>query len=128
MTSYTWLNYIILEIILCLIGGGEIKLQYAIIVCMKANLEEIKRKAVPILKEAGVTRSSLFGSIVRGEAKKGSDIDMLVEVPRGTGLFGFVGLKHKLEAALKKKVDLGEYSTIKPRLRDDILNSAVPIL
>lgn len=95
---------------------------------MKATLEEIKRKAVPILKEAGVTRSSLFGSIVRGEAKKGSDIDMLVEVPRGTGLFGFVGLKHKLEAALKKKVDLVTYDALHPRLRERILREQQAIL
>lgn len=95
---------------------------------MKVNLEEIKRKSLPVLKEAGVTRCAIFGSYVRGEAKKNSDIDMLVEIPRGTGLFGFVGLKHKLEDALKRKVDLGEYSTIKPRLQENILNSAVQIL
>lgn len=95
---------------------------------MKANLEEIKRKAVPILKEAGVTRSSLFGSVVRGEAKKSSDIDMLIEPPERMGLFEFIGLQHKLEDALKRKVDLGEYSTIKPKLQENILNSAVQIL
>lgn len=95
---------------------------------MKANLEEIKRKAVPILKEAGVTRSAIFGSYVRGEAKKNSDIDMLVEVPRGTGLFGFVGLKHKLEDVLKKKVDLVTYGALHPRLRERILQEQRPIL
>lgn len=95
---------------------------------MKANLEEIKKKALPILKEAGVTRSAIFGSYVRGEAKKNSDIDMLVEVPRGTGLFGFVGLKHKLEDALKKKVDLVTYDALHPRLRERILQEQRPIL
>ena len=95
---------------------------------MKANLAEIKRKALPILKEAGVTRSAIFGSYVRGEAKKNSDIDMLVEVPRGTGLFGFVGLKHKLEDALKKKVDLVTYDALHPRLRERILRQQRPIL
>ena len=43
-----------------------------------ANVDEIKKKVVPILKEAGVTRSSIFGSYVRGEANKYSDIDILV--------------------------------------------------
>lgn len=95
---------------------------------MKANLEEIKRKVLPILKEAGVSRSAIFGSYVRGEAKKNSDIDMLVEVPRGTGLFGFVGLKHKLEDALKKKVDLVTYDALHPRLRERILQEQRPIL
>lgn len=95
---------------------------------MKANLEEIKRKALPILKEAGVTRSSLFGSVVRGEARENSDIDILIEPPKGMGLFEFIDLQHKLEDILKRKVDLGEYSTIKPRLQDNILSSAVQIL
>lgn len=94
----------------------------------QGNLDQIKQKVLPILKEAGVTRSSIFGSYVRGEEKDDSDIDMLVEVPRGTGLFGFVGLKHKLEDALNKKVDLITYASIHPRLRDRILREQLPIL
>ena len=46
---------------------------------MKASIKQIKDKALPILKEAGVLRSSVFGSYVRGENKKGSDIDILVD-------------------------------------------------
>ena len=33
------------------------------------NAEEIKQKAIPILKEEGATRAALFGSVVRGELK-----------------------------------------------------------
>lgn len=95
---------------------------------MKMDLDQIKKKTVPILKKAGVTRSAIFGSYVRDEERKDSDIDMLVEVPRGTGLFGFVGLKHKLEDVLGKKVDLVTYNSIHPRLRDRILNEQVRIL
>lgn len=95
---------------------------------MKANLDEIKNKALPILKEAGATRSALFGSIVRGEAREDSDIDMLVELPKGMSLFDFVDLQLKLEQVLNRKVDLGEFSTIKPRLKDYILKEAVQIL
>lgn len=95
---------------------------------MKTSLEEIKRKALPILKKAGVSRSAIFGSYVRGEAKKNSDIDILIEPPKGMSLFEFIGLQHKLEDVLGRKVDLGEYSTIKPRLQDNILSNAVQIL
>ncbi|HBQ51042.1 TPA: hypothetical protein DD690_03605 [Candidatus Daviesbacteria bacterium] len=95
---------------------------------MKANLADIKMRVLPILKEAGVTHSSLFGSVVRGEARQNSDIDMLVDVPRGTGLFEFVGLKHKLEEALKKKVDLVTFDALHPRLRARILQEQQPIL
>ncbi|GCC10851.1 hypothetical protein IPdc08_00889 [archaeon] len=43
-------------------------------------------------------------------------------------LFDFVGLKLELEEALGRKVDLGEYSTIKPIIREQILSEEVAIL
>lgn len=91
-------------------------------------LDQIKNKAVPVLKEAGVTRSYIFGSYVRGEERRDSDIDMLVELPKGTGLFAFVNLKRKLENALKKKVDLVTYKSIHPSLKDNILRELLAIL
>lgn len=94
----------------------------------KINLEEIKNKAVPILKQEGATHAALFGSFVRGEANGDSDIDILVDLPEGKSLFDFVGIQLKLEEALGRKVDLVEYSTIKPRLRSYILNNQFPIL
>lgn len=95
---------------------------------MKTSLNEIKDRALPVLKEAGVIHSSIFGSYVRGEEKEDSDIDILVEVPKGTGLFTFVGLKHKLEETLGKKVDLVTYKSIHPLLRDRILKEQISIL
>jgi uncharacterized protein len=95
---------------------------------MKTDLKNIKNKALPILKEAGVIHSSIFGSVVQGETKEHSDIDMLIELPKEKSLFDFVDLQLKLEKALGKKVDLGEYSAIKPRLKESILNGQVQIL
>ena len=95
---------------------------------MKTSIDEIKQKAVPILKEAGVTRSSIFGSYVRGEAREDSDIDILVDLPKGLSLFDVIGIQNKLEDALGKKVDLVEYGTIKPRIRNQILSEQLPIL
>lgn len=95
---------------------------------MKSDVVDIKNKIVPILKEAGVTRSSLFGSYVKGEEKEDSDIDILVDFPRGKGLFEFVGLAQQLEEALGKKVDLVEYESLHPLLKDRILSEQVQIL
>lgn len=92
------------------------------------NIAQIKHRVLPILKEAGVTRSALFGSVVRGEVRKNSDIDMLVDFPKGKSLFDFIGLQLKLEDALQKKVDLITYTGIKPRLRERILHEQVQIL
>lgn len=95
---------------------------------MNSQIATIKEKIIPILKEAGVTRSSIYGSYVRGENRDDSDIDLLVEVPGGTGLFGFIGLKHKLEKVLEKKVDLVTYKSIHPLLRERILNEQQSII
>lgn len=94
----------------------------------RAVLDEIKRKVIPILKEEGVTRSSVFGSTARGDNRPDSDIDILVDFPKGKSLFDFVGLQLKLEDVLHKKVDLIQYGSIKLRIRDQILNEQVPIL
>lgn len=95
---------------------------------MKTNINEIKKKALPILKKAGITRSSIFGSYAHGEQRDDSDIDILVEVPRGTGLFAFINLRYKLEDALGKKVDLVTYKSIHRLLRDRILKEQLAIL
>lgn len=41
------------------------------------TIQAIKKKMVPILKHKGVTKAALFGSVVRGQSKKRSDIDIL---------------------------------------------------
>lgn len=93
-----------------------------------ADILEIKQKAVPILKEAGATKSALFGSVVRNETRNDSDIDLLVELPRNKSLLDFIGIKIELEEALNKKVDLVEYAAIKPNLKSFILSNLIPII
>lgn len=95
---------------------------------MKATLEHIRKKAVPILRDAGVTRSAIFGSYVRGENTLDSDIDILIDFPRGKGLFEFVDLQEKLKNVLGKEVDLVTYNSLHPLLRDIILKEQVQIL
>lgn len=92
------------------------------------DIEEIKRKILPILKKYGVTKAGIFGSVVRGEETKESDIDILVEINTRMSLLDFVGLKLELEDALGIPVDLGEYSAIKPIVKEQILSEEVAIL
>ena len=80
-----------------------------------------------VLKKNKVRKAGIFGSYVRGEQKKNSDIDIIIELPRGIG-FGFVGIANQLENTLKKKVDLVTYNGLSPYLKDEILNSEVRIL
>lgn len=95
---------------------------------MKTNINEIKKKALPILKEEGVTKAALFGSVVRGEARENSDIDILVDLPRGKSLFDLAGLQIRLKEALGQEVDVITYNSLHPLLKDSILKSQIPIL
>ena len=95
---------------------------------MGTYIEEIKQKILPILQRYGVKRVGLFGSCVRGEIREDSDIDILVEIEKDISLLDFVGLKLEIEEVLGKKVDLVEYNTIKPLLREKILSEQVIIL
>ena len=90
--------------------------------------EEIRNKIVPILKHHGVIRAAVFGSFVRREMKEDSDIDILVELPKEKSLLDFVALKLELEETLGRKVDLVEYSTIHPLLKERVLKEQVPVL
>ena len=92
------------------------------------SISEIKKRVIPILKESGITKSAVFGSYVRGEANEDSDIDLLVEYPKGINLFDVAELKYKLEDELEKPVDLVGYKTIKADLKPYILLGQIPIL
>lgn len=90
------------------------------------RLMDLKKKVVPILKRNKVVKAGIFGSFATGEAKKNSDIDILVEPPKGIG-FGFIGIQLELEDKLKKKVDLLSYRAIHPLLKERILKEEVRI-
>ncbi len=91
------------------------------------ELAELKKKIIPVLKRNGVVKAGIFGSYARGEAKKNSDIDILIESPKGIG-FGFAGIQLELENKLNKKVDLLSYRGIHPLLKERILMEEVKII
>jgi len=87
----------------------------------------IKKKTGAIFKKYGVTKAAVFGSYARGEEKKNSDIDLLVEMDERNTFFDFIGLQLDLEKALGKKVDLVTYDSLHHLLREIILNEQKPI-
>lgn len=92
------------------------------------TIREVKEKVLPVLIRSGVKRAGLFGSLVRGEAKAESDVDLLVDFEGPISLLDFVGLKQKLEETLGGKVDLVEYDAIKPLIGGKILKEEISIL
>jgi predicted nucleotidyltransferase len=66
-------------------------------------------------------------SSVRGEQRKRSDLDVLVEFDRVPSLFEFIRLERYLSELLKIKVDLVMKSALKPAISRHILEEAQPV-
>ena len=93
------------------------------------RVKDIKKKIAPILRRNGVKRAAVFGSVARGEAKKNSDIDILIEFKKNDkSLLDLAGLKIELEEKINKKVDILTYNSIHPFLREIILKEQKLIL
>jgi len=79
-------------------------------------------KNLEIIKKYGVKRIGVFGSYIRNEQKKKSDIDILVKYEEGMKTFdNYMDLKFFLEDLFGYKVDLVMSDAIKPRLKPYIM-------
>lgn len=89
------------------------------------NIKQIKNileKNMTILKDRyNVKTIGVFGSVSRGEEKKESDVDILVEFSITPGFFKFIELEEFLSELIGKKVDLVTKKALKPVLKDEIL-------
>jgi predicted nucleotidyltransferase len=93
---------------------------------------EVVRKLqdrVAAIKAMGATSLYLFGSVARGEANPGSDLDLFVDYDPASrfSLVELVGIKQLLEGELGVEVDVTTRDSLHPMLRDDIERSAVRI-
>ncbi|HEV2748456.1 MAG TPA: nucleotidyltransferase family protein [Allosphingosinicella sp.] len=81
------------------------------------------------LRELGVCRLSLFGSVARGEAGPGSDVDLAVTLDptRRIGLFRYAALREQIEDLLGVSVDMVSEPIERPRLRARIEQDRVHV-
>jgi hypothetical protein len=84
-------------------------------------LRELRRLKPEIQAKFKVKEIGLFGSIIRGEEREGSDIDVLVDFEDDASLFDLVGLALFLEERLKRKVDVVSKRALREELREPVL-------
>ena len=77
--------------------------------------------------EYGVVEIGLFGSYTKGNQKKESDVDILVEFEKAIDLFTYVHLKNHLSDLLGLNVDLVAKKALKPKIGKRILSETVYI-
>ena len=97
------------------------------------SLEEIKntltKQKQELQQKYRVEAIGIFGSYVRGEQKKQSDVDLLVEFeePSNLTLLDFIRLENYLSEILGVKVDLVEKDALKPRIGKRVLQEVVKV-
>jgi len=91
--------------------------------------DEIRKKLAQCKSELKnsfrVKEIGIFGSYIRNEQKKNSDLDILVEFEEAPSLFKFLELENYLKTFLRVKVDLVMKSALKPMIGKHILNEVV---
>jgi predicted nucleotidyltransferase len=94
---------------------------------MNRDIQAILQERKNYLAEKfGVIEIAIFGSYARGEQRKDSDVDLIVDFKEGYKTFdNYMNLKFYLEELFGKKVDLVIKSAINPRIKPFIIEEAI---
>lgn len=86
-----------------------------------------RQQARNLLESRGVVDARLFGSVARGDDRPDSDVDLLVTLPPGSGLFALGRLAQDLEGLIGAPVDVIPSDGLKPDVRGRIERDALPL-
>jgi predicted nucleotidyltransferase len=87
----------------------------------RARILKALREHEDLLRKYSVKRIGLFGSYARGEQKRGSDVDFLVDFERPT-YDNFIDLNFSLERLFRRKVGLVTSRSLNPRIKPFVEN------
>ena len=73
---------------------------------MTYTIHDIEQKIIPVAKSYGIESVSLFGSYARGEADDASDIDILIDRGKISGLIDYFSFVNELEDVLGCHIDV----------------------
>jgi uncharacterized protein len=91
------------------------------------NVIALLRAERPALERYGVRRAAVFGSVARGDAHDGSDVDVLVvlDPDAHVGLVRFVEIQQRLRSLLGREVDLVSRGGLRSDRHAEILDQAI---
>lgn len=89
---------------------------------------ELKRSAVrEAVSRFHTANPRIFGSVLHGDDREGSDLDLLVDALPGATLFDLGGLQAELEELLGVRVDVLTPGDLPPKFRQQVLAEAQPL-
>ena len=86
-----------------------------------------RHEILQVAAQYGASNVRIFGSVARGEAGPGSDVDVLVDLEPGRSLLDLGALLMDLQGLLDCEVDVVTEGGLRPRIRDRVLSEAVPL-
>lgn len=100
------------------VGGGIMALRID---------ERVRTEILRIASSHGAIGVRVFGSVARGDATAGSDLDLLVKMKPGASLLDLIAIKQDLEDLLGIRVDIVTEKALSPYIKDDVLSHAVAL-
>ncbi|PHS24338.1 MAG: nucleotidyltransferase [Methylophaga sp.] len=92
------------------------------------EIRQNKTSIIALTEMFGAKHIRVFGSVARGEENSNSDIDFLVDFPKGYDLFSQrLPLAEKLSHLLHRPVDLVPEHELNPYIRESVLKEAVEL-
>ena len=88
-------------------------------------LQSKRSQILQIAARHGARKVRVFGSVARGTARRGSDIDFLVDMEEGRSLLDHAALIIDLERLLKRSVDVASERGLRRLVRKEVLKDAV---
>ena len=92
-----------------------------------SNIMDRREEVLRIAAKHGAKNVRIFGSVVSGQAREGSDLDILVDMEEHCSLLDHIALMHELEDLFGCKVDVVEDDVLHRELRDRILSESVAL-
>lgn len=92
------------------------------------SIEAYKKLVTPILKRYAVKKAAIFGSLAKGTMTEESDIDLLIEPGNDFTIFTLLELEEEISKLTMHQTDIVEYSALKPSIRHEVEQTAIPIL
>jgi hypothetical protein len=90
-------------------------------------LQSHRETVLQIAARLGARNVRVFGSVLHGKDTEDSDLDLLMDVPRGTTLLDMVRLQNAMEKELGVSVDVLTALDLSPKFRDQVVQEARPL-
>lgn len=94
---------------------------------MQKYIDILREQRTRLAEQYNVATLEIFGSHVRHEERRDSDLDILVTFTKAPSLLKFVHLENQLSDLLGVKVDLVMKDSLKPAIGKNILREVLPV-